>query len=101
MDVIHIVWEFVVRPEAVGRFVEAYGPHGDWARLFARHAGFRGTSLLQDADNPRRFLTIDRWETEDHFRRMKADSGAEYARLDSLFAELTEFDRELGVFRSD
>jgi heme-degrading monooxygenase HmoA len=96
--VIHIVWEFVVKPEALDAFVEGYGQQGAWARLFARHAGFQGTTLLRDAQDPHRFLTVDRWDTHAEFERMKAASGDEYARLDGRFAALTETEREIGVF---
>ncbi|MEX2271508.1 MAG: hypothetical protein WD690_08565 [Vicinamibacterales bacterium] len=34
---IQVVWQFVVKEEAVDRFERAYGPNGEWARLFARH----------------------------------------------------------------
>jgi heme-degrading monooxygenase HmoA len=95
---IHIVWEFVVKDGAAEAFAEGYGPGGDWAQLFARHAGYRGTSLWRDEAQPRRFMTVDRWDTLDHFHRMKTESAADYARLDSRFADLTESERELGVF---
>jgi heme-degrading monooxygenase HmoA len=95
---VHIVWEFVVKDGAVEEFVRGYAADGDWARLFAGHAGFRGTTLLRDARAARRFLTVDRWDSLDDFQRMKATSGSEYADLDGRFAGLTESEREIGVF---
>ncbi len=56
---VEIVWEFVVKEEARGQFELAYGPGGAWSKLFARYPGFRGTTLLRDTENPRRYLTID------------------------------------------
>lgn len=93
-----IVWEFIVKDEAVPAFQRAYGPHGEWAALFRRHAGYEGTTLLQDATAGNRFLTIDRWESESHFDRMHDTSQHEYSRLDGLFQELTVSERRLGVF---
>jgi hypothetical protein len=57
-----IVWEFIVRADRVSDFEKSYAVAGDWAALFRRSAGFLGTALLRDADNPRRYLTIDRWD---------------------------------------
>ncbi|HET90192.1 MAG TPA: hypothetical protein ENN99_05570 [Chloroflexi bacterium] len=63
---VEIVWEFGVREEARGQFELAYGPGGAWDRLFARRSGFLGITVLRDAKNPWRYLTIDLWETEAH-----------------------------------
>jgi heme-degrading monooxygenase HmoA len=96
---IEVVWEFIVKPDCVPRFERAYGPGGDWAALFRRHPGYKGTTLLQDTASAQRFLTIDRWEDESAFEHMRRTSQQEYSRLDAGFAELTLSERELGVFR--
>jgi heme-degrading monooxygenase HmoA len=98
--VIHIVWAFTVRAEAVERFVALYGPEGDWVRLFARHPGYRGTDLLRDEADPRRFLTVDRWDSHEDMHRMKETSAQEYARLDALGEALTESESRIGVFET-
>lgn len=95
---IAIVWEFIVRDEAVPAFQEAYGPKGGWVALFRQHYGYEGTSLLQDRTAKTRFLTIDRWKTEALFDQMRRKSQQEYSRLDDLFGELTISERKLGVF---
>ena len=95
---IEIVWEFVVKPEAVARFREAYGPDGEWASLFRQHAGYGGTTLLQDVASGHRFLTIDRWDDETQLREMRRAAEPEYRRLDATFQELTLSEREVGVF---
>lgn len=98
---IHIVWEFIVKEAAVDRFVRAYGPDGEWSRLFQGYPGFQGTTLLGDVGNPRRFLTIDAWETRSHRDRMLSLARDEYSRLDDLFADLTESEVEIGIFDSE
>jgi heme-degrading monooxygenase HmoA len=95
---IAIVWEFVVKEEAIAAFERAYGPDGEWAAFFRRHPGYEGTVLLRDVTARRRFLTIDRWASQSQLDRMRDASGHEYARLDARFAELTLSERELGVF---
>jgi hypothetical protein len=95
---IQIIWEFVVTAEAIAQFEEAYGPGGAWARLFQAHPGFRGTTLLRDNDNPRRFVTIDHWEIGAHRKRMMAVAKTRYSDLDQAFADLTESEDEIGTF---
>ena len=38
----------------------AYGPEGDWARLFRTAPGFLGTTLLKGEGPPPEYLTLDR-----------------------------------------
>ena len=95
---VQIVWEFVVKPDEVRNFERVYGPEGDWARLFATFPGYLGTSLLRDSLNPRRFLTIDRWESMRHRSDMLNATRDEYARLDAQCGEWTESEREIGTF---
>ena len=95
---IRIVWEFIVKEEAIGRFERAYGPDGDWDRLFAQYPGFRGATLLRDSANPRRYLTIDVWDTQGDRERMLAGAAAQYSALDAAFEALTESEVEVGVF---
>jgi heme-degrading monooxygenase HmoA len=96
---IEIVWEFVVNEEARGQFELAYGPGGAWSKLFARCPGFRGTTLLRDTKNPRRYLTIDFWDTEAQWEQVLAERKAEYSNLHATFGDWTESKTEVGIFR--
>jgi heme-degrading monooxygenase HmoA len=96
---IEIVWEFVVKEEARGQFELAYGPGGAWSNLFARCPGFRGTTVLRDTKNPRRYLTIDLWEAEAQREQALAERKAEYSDLEAAFADWTESKTEVGIFR--
>lgn len=95
---IQVVWAFVVRAGAVEAFERAYGPGGDWACLFARHEGYRGTVLLRDASRPDRYLTVDSWDTVEHRAAMLVREKDEYARIDRASESLTESEQELGTF---
>lgn len=99
-EVIYVVWEFIVKKDAVAEFERVYGPDGTWARLFAGHPGFRGTTLLRDEDTPRRYLTIDAWETDGDRRGMLAQEKVRYGELDAALADLTESEDEVGNFVS-
>jgi len=96
---IEIVWEFVVKEEARGQFELAYGPGGAWSKLFEQFPGFRGTTLLRDTKNPRRYLTIDFWDTEAQREQMMAEHKAAYTKLDAAFGEWTESKSEVGSYR--
>jgi hypothetical protein len=96
---IEIVWEFAVKEECQGQFELAYGPGGAWSKLFAGCLGFRGTTLLRDTKNPRRYLVIDLWDTLAQREQMLSERMAEYANLDAAFADWTEAKIEVGIFR--
>jgi heme-degrading monooxygenase HmoA len=96
---IEIVWEFVVKEEARGQFELAYGKGGAWSKLLARCPGFRGTSMLRDTKNPRRYLTIDFWDTLAQREQMLSEHKAEYSNLDAAIADWTESKTEVGIFR--
>jgi heme-degrading monooxygenase HmoA len=83
------VWRYAVRPGAVDDFCEAYGPHGDWARLFRRSPAFLGVELIA-AQPSHSYLTIDRWESETAFDSFMDAERDGYAALDHRLATLTE-----------
>ena len=91
-----LLWRFRVRNGAEAEFEVAYGPDGDWARLFARGEGYLGTELLRDATDPRRYLTIDRWTDAGAFARFREAFADEYAQLDARCDVLTEEEVPLG-----
>ena len=96
---IQIVWEFVVKEQARGQFELAYGPGGAWSELFGESPGFRGTAVLRDAENPRRYLTIDLWDTGAPQEERLAERRAQYSSLDAVLGDWIESKSEVGVFR--
>jgi heme-degrading monooxygenase HmoA len=95
-----IVWSFDVKPAQVKAFERAYGPDGDWVRLFQRAPGFAGTELRHEADRPAHYLTIDRWRTRDDYNRFKDAFGVEYGVLDARCATLTHAEHRVGDFET-
>ncbi len=79
-------------------FERAYGPDGDWVRLFRRASGHLRTELLRDTDRPARYLTIDVWESRAAWERFRARWAAEYAALDARCGALTTRETQLGGF---
>ncbi len=96
---VEIVWVFVVKEAARGRFELAYGPGGAWSKLFARDPGFRGITLLRDTENPRRYLLIELWETAAQRAQALAERRAGHADLAAALSDWTESQTEVGVFR--
>ncbi|GAA0714899.1 antibiotic biosynthesis monooxygenase [Dokdonella soli] len=91
------VWRFRVIDGAVAAFEEAYGPRGDWARLFSRAAGFIGTELLRlDGDEPV-YLTIDRWNCASDYHHARAALDFGYAALDRRCEAYTSEETWLGL----
>ncbi len=58
-----VVWEFQVKEECQAEFIAAYGPDGDWARLFRRSPEFLGVELVGSVGNSARFFTLDHWSS--------------------------------------
>jgi len=92
------IWSFVVRPERVDEFKSAYGPEGDWARLFRRDPQYFGTCLVRDRQNPARFLTIDFWSSGEACSSFRERFRTEYEELDSRFERLTIEESRIGDF---
>ena len=93
------VWEFRVAPAREEEFVAAYGPSGDWARLFRQASRYIETLLLRDQTVPGRFLTVDRWSSQHAHDMFFARFNRDYEALDGRCASLTELEVNLGSFR--
>jgi heme-degrading monooxygenase HmoA len=91
-----ILWEFLVREGKEGEFRRIYGPEGDWTILFRRGAGYLSTELWSDPDNPRRFLTLDRWTSREAFDEFRRRWQVEYRALDQACEALTEREEPVG-----
>ena len=92
------VWEFEVRPGCEAEFERNYGPDGSWVELFRAAHGYLDTILLRDLGRGRRYLTIDRWESEDAYRSFRTARALEFTALDARCEALTVSERELGRF---
>jgi heme-degrading monooxygenase HmoA len=93
-----LVWEFRVRAGCEEKFEATYGPRGGWAELFGRAPGYLGTELLQDTVEPRRYLTIDRWQSAEAAARFRETHADQYAALDAECERWTEGETKLGAW---
>lgn len=92
------VWRFRVKSDATEAFERAYGPRGEWARLFARADGYVETELLKLEGEPFHYLTLDRWCSLMQFERAKVDLAADYDVLDRRFEAYTLEETWLGLY---
>ena len=98
--VVHFIWEFVACPDRIEDFERHYSASGPWAELFRKNAGYNGTQLLRDAESPRRYLTIDRWDSVASYTAMRQRAANEYEALDRTCEAFTENERNVGVFEA-
>ena len=85
-----IVWEYHIKEDCTGDFKKIYGANGDWVELFQKESGYAGTELLQDEQDPQRYLRIDRWISQEAYERFHSQ------HQDARCRELTESESLLG-----
>jgi heme-degrading monooxygenase HmoA len=93
---IALIWRFEVNDAHRAEFERAYGPTGDWARLFARSGGFRGTELLRADDGS--YITFDVWRARADFDAFLAEHGDDYEALDRRAEAWTRAEHKLGEY---
>ena len=91
-----IVWEYHVKVDCTGDFEKIYGENGDWVELFQKECGYAATELLQNEQDPQRYLTIDHWDSQEAYERFHIQRQDEYETLDARCQELTECEFLLG-----
>ena len=92
------LWEFLVQPDRRAPFEQQYGPRGAWVSLFRQAPGYLGTWLLRDSANPRRFITIDRWQSAAAYQAFRSACAQPYAEPDAQCEGLTLQETCLGNF---
>ena len=92
------LWEYEVKTGCEESFQSAYGPSGDWVRLFQSDQHYHETRLLQDLSRPRFYFTLDYWDSETAFEQFKTANQAAYTAVDRTTEPLTLSERRLATF---
>ena len=92
------LWEYEVKPGGEERFENAYGPDGDWVRLFRKDSHYYETRLVRDAFRRGVYLTMDFWKSRGAYEEFTAVHRAEYEAIDARGEELTVEERRIGWF---
>jgi heme-degrading monooxygenase HmoA len=96
--VIALVFGYEV--EDIGEFEQVYGSEGEWARFFRGGRGYVGSELLRDAEQPGRYLVIDRWESRAAYNAFVEANRDEYMRRVDETAFLYVQELRTGTFES-
>jgi|SRR5467141_3689509 len=92
------LWEYEVKPGCEERFENAYGPAGEWARLFRSDSNYHETRLLRDPLGPAIYLTLDFWNSREAYEQFMAAHKNEYRALDAAAEELASKERRIGWY---
>jgi hypothetical protein len=92
------LWEYEVKPGCEERFENAYGPDGDWVRLFRSDSHYYETRLVRDSFRRGVYLTMDFWESRGAYEEFMAVHRAEYAAMDGTCEGMTLRERKVGWF---
>jgi heme-degrading monooxygenase HmoA len=95
-----VLWRLRPLKDRKSEFERAYGPSGEWTRLFQHGEGYLGTELLRRSDDPGEYLALDRWVSRAAYEAFRTRFGSEYQRLDRRLEELTEEEVSLGTFET-
>ena len=95
-----VLWRFWSLRDRESEFERAYGPSGEWTRLFQHGEGYFGTELLQHSDDTKEYLVLDRWASRAAYEVFRARFSSEYRRLDSRLEGLTEEEMPMGAFET-
>ena len=94
------IWEFHTKPGFERNFEEAYGQNGIWDRLFRQDEEFLGTDFLKCSEMNGHYITIDRWSSEDAYRKFKERMKNEIKSIDDRLSKLTDHEAPLGGYFS-
>jgi len=89
------LWEYEVKPGGEERFENAYGPDGDWVRLFRKDSHYYETRLVRDALRSGVYLTMDFWESRSAYEEFMAVHRSEYEAIDAKGESLTARERRI------
>ncbi len=95
---VEIFYRYRVHQSQARAFEHAYGAGGPWAKLFARHPGYKRTRLFRHREESGIYVTVDVWDSKadwDAFRRLYSD---DYRRLDKQLAMLKMEEHLLGYY---
>jgi heme-degrading monooxygenase HmoA len=96
--VIALVFAYDVR--SPDEFEAVYGTDGDWAQFFRNGAGYIGTELLRDVEQPGRYLVVDRWESREAYNAFVSEHRDEYMRRVDETAYLYDQELRFGTFEN-
>jgi hypothetical protein len=96
---IELVREYVIREDMCAHFELTFGPGGACSELLGPSPGFRGLTLMRDVADPRRYLVVEVWESQERRAEALAARQTGFSELEASFDRLASSRKELGNFR--
>ena len=93
-----VAWSFAVRSEHRRDFERAYGPHGDWVRLFDTSDGYIKTELHRHPQDASLYVTLDFWSSREQYEAFREREKLAYQAIDARCERLTEREELIGDF---
>jgi heme-degrading monooxygenase HmoA len=95
------IWKFRPPDGREQEFADAYSGSGQWAELFKRGRGYRGSTLLAPVEQGGWWLTIDRWDSAGDFDAFVDAFGEDYRALDAELEGVAGEEEFIGAFDED
>lgn len=92
------IWEYLVKEEHLEEFKRIYSPVGAWTELFKKADGYIATDLHQGISDPKRFMTVDFWNTKDDRDNFRSQFSKEFKVLDKHCESFTKREQLIGDF---
>jgi heme-degrading monooxygenase HmoA len=93
-----IIWEFRIQATKRRTFERAYAPDGTWANFFRKGKGYIATELIRDSQQSDRYITLDYWQSRQHYENFKKQNGKMYQTINEKCESLTTRESEIGQF---
>ena len=93
------IWQYTIDPAHERAFLAAYGPQGEWVRLFSRDPAYIETLLLRDDERKDRYMTIDYWKSRSERDAFRERYSVEFEDLDSRCEAFTREEQFIGDFQ--
>lgn len=98
---LEIFYRYRIHPSQTRAFEHAYGTSGPWAALFRRYSGYRHTRLFRHKREAGVYITIDVWESKEHWDGFRSVASEEYARLDKELHMLYLEEHLMGYYEGE
>lgn len=92
------IWEYRVKDEHLDAFEHAYGPDGEWVKLFRQGVGYLKTELHKNTEDPNHFVTVDYWTSKDARDKFRTKYKDQFEAIDKLCESFTEWEKRIGDF---
>ena len=93
-----IIWQYRVNAEHINKFMELYGPNGEWDKLFGKSRDFQGTELLNQEGSDNIFITIDNWNSKEAYDAFIKDNRTDYNNIDQIGDAYTNSEKLIGLY---